>query len=57
MMSFCRLLLILSILLFACWVVLVLRWVGVVLLVALLVQQSRKQSSQLTAYGTATMGR
>ena len=53
MMSFCRLLLILSVLLLACWVVLVLRWVGVVLLVALLVQQSRKQSSQLTAYGTA----
>ena len=31
MMSSCRLLLILSVLLFACWVVLVLRWVGVAL--------------------------
>ena len=34
MMSFCRLLLILSVLMFACWVVLVLHWVGVALLVA-----------------------
>ena len=53
MMPICRLLLILSVLLYACWVVLVLRWVGVVLLVAMLIKQSRKQLSQLTAHGTA----
>jgi type IV secretion system protein VirD4 len=53
MMSFCRFLLILSVLLLACWVVLILRWIGILLLVALLVKLNQKQLSQLTAYGTA----